>query len=334
MNGKNLYIETIKAYAIIFVVFVHIGGTIDYARSIGCYESAAFLDYFDVISRCGVPLFFSISAYLLFRKPFDEKKNIKKKIRTLVIPYFTWMAIWIFLFQIGWWLVGSEFENVLAWDAKEWVVGIIGIPFLETPFYPALWYVRDLFLLNIIAPAFSFAAKKLGAVKTFLVAILIWLIPLSEYFCEAFAFFAIGMVVALFPEVKEKFIYIKSKKVFLGIFAVFVILETIFRQYIVMQKIEIALLCVLFLNVFKLPQMKNNKIVQIISPNVFMILVLHHKIIAMFSIVARKILPANNSSMVLIYFLLPLLTITLCVVVSELLKRYNMKLYNFLTAGR
>lgn len=39
------------------------------------------------ISRCAVPAFFLILSILLYRKQFLWKNNIKKKIKTLLVPY-------------------------------------------------------------------------------------------------------------------------------------------------------------------------------------------------------------------------------------------------------
>ena len=52
----------------------------------------------EVIPRCAVPGFFLIAGVLLFRKPFTWKDNMKKKCRSLAVPYLLLNTLWIMFY--------------------------------------------------------------------------------------------------------------------------------------------------------------------------------------------------------------------------------------------
>lgn len=52
------------------------------------------------ISKCAVPGFFVISAVLLYRKEFSWWENLKKKLRTLMIPYLIMNTFWVVFYFV------------------------------------------------------------------------------------------------------------------------------------------------------------------------------------------------------------------------------------------
>lgn len=97
-------INILKVWLTILVVFIHsyseeiymVGGNI-------VLEIPAWLDWFKyiisvVVARCAVPAFFFISAILLYKRDFVWKDNIKKKLKTLVVPYMLLNTFWILFY--------------------------------------------------------------------------------------------------------------------------------------------------------------------------------------------------------------------------------------------
>ena len=80
----------------------------------------------NVISIVAVPGFFIIASILLYRKPFGWKENVKKKIRTLIVPYFILNTMWILIFLICQSIpflkiyFGREESLVVNWTWVQW----------------------------------------------------------------------------------------------------------------------------------------------------------------------------------------------------------------------
>ena len=110
---------------IVLVVYIHYWGeNIPESSVIGStiYDSIRIF-MCHVISRAAVPTFFLISGYYFFYKikdfTFDNYKDkLKKRIRTILIPYLLWNAIAIskiVILKIGAWVVkGKPLDNVLS----------------------------------------------------------------------------------------------------------------------------------------------------------------------------------------------------------------------------
>ena len=128
-----------------------------------------------------VPTFLFISGYLFFRSGTlsrDEyQRKIKRRMRSLVIPYFVWNVI-VLLFSFIYqsilaqrgYVFGSVkpvFDYSIAdffhafWDIKS-----------GAPICFQLWYVRDLIILSILSPLIGFlltSGKKVGCAVVLLI---------------------------------------------------------------------------------------------------------------------------------------------------------------------
>ena len=77
---------------------------------------------------CGaVPLFFAISAYLQFKKAEPYRGLLKKKIKSLVIPYVLWTCLVILFYWVAakFPFMSSYFESkpdlyVSGWNLLDW----------------------------------------------------------------------------------------------------------------------------------------------------------------------------------------------------------------------
>ena len=116
----------------------------------------------------GVPLFFVISGYLLAVKAGCGTvegwygRAVKKRVRTLLVPYFLWctlFAVTVLPFtMLGNHLAGRALTGntclreplLSAWN----LVRIYGGDLNAAPINGPMWYVRDLFLLVLLAPVF------------------------------------------------------------------------------------------------------------------------------------------------------------------------------------
>ena len=82
--------------ATFLVVFVHSYNLLGYADYVA-YNPL--LQFCQMLAATAVLILFAISGYLLFRKDFQWAENMKKKCRTLALPFLVWNVFWL-LFEI------------------------------------------------------------------------------------------------------------------------------------------------------------------------------------------------------------------------------------------
>ena len=126
----------------------------------------------DTIPNVAVPLFFVISGFLFFGTETwawrTYLQKIKKRINTLVVPYFVWNLVAFLVFCLKH-EIPSVFPRIaeVTIDFSFFSKGFFyntafpklhGVPVV--PFDGPLWYVRDLVFLIIISPLVFYAMKK------------------------------------------------------------------------------------------------------------------------------------------------------------------------------
>lgn len=156
----------------------------------------------DVLPRTAVPLFYIISGYLFFRGgSFDAgvyRRKLRTRASTLLVPYLLWNVIAV-LVQFSHCLpfLSSVFPNACLMEVQltplrlfrtffdnYWNKGILFTPendgmVSELP-YPAdvpLWYVRDLMLMMLLAPVIWWLVKRAGRWLVVALGILWYLRP-------------------------------------------------------------------------------------------------------------------------------------------------------------
>lgn len=178
---------------------------------IGVSEPNVFFDFFralisEGIARSAVPAFFLLSGYFYFLKynslVNDYIKNIRSRVRTLLIPYLFWNILGVlilFIFQSV-----DFFSNffsgrnapVVAWDFYSYSNALLGLDGMPVAYQ--LWFLRDLIIICFIGPMIFVLLRSFGAI--FLVGLLfVWFLglwPLRIPSGDAFLFFCIGAYIA------------------------------------------------------------------------------------------------------------------------------------------
>lgn len=99
-------ISFLKFTAMVLVVFWHSYNTsMAAAASNGTFTAPLWLEIFESIISHGItsvslPLFFIMSAILLFKRSHTYKSLLVKKAKRLLIPYLFWNSFWILAFFI------------------------------------------------------------------------------------------------------------------------------------------------------------------------------------------------------------------------------------------
>ena len=126
-------------------------------------EMISDLTYFisKIVCDSAVPTYFLISSVLFYRTTkYTWRKNIVKKIRSLLVPYVIFNSLWILMMMMRLALIDSPASSIpdyFSYSAFDWLNAYLGLVGECKPELSLLWFVRDLFLLNILA----FVIKKL-----------------------------------------------------------------------------------------------------------------------------------------------------------------------------
>lgn len=110
------------------------------------------------IARIAVPFFFMTAGFFL-AKHMDEPgwwpRELRKRVRTLLIPFFLWNLIWLVyatpLTILANWRSGVPLLLGLPHGIGG-MLGLFGCSPFSGPFLGVLWFVRFLFILIVISP--------------------------------------------------------------------------------------------------------------------------------------------------------------------------------------
>lgn len=201
-------IRILRAIFIIMVVFIH--STIkpvnfkESTAEFGIPQALEMLQRFisSGVSCVAVPGFFLFSGILLYQKPFTWAGNMRKKLRTLVLPYILCNSIWIaafFLAQLFPFtsVFFSQKKNIIAnWGLLHWINAFLPLNIFEGeyPFLYPFWYIHNLILLNFLAISLKKIMDRFPKIfLAFLVCL--WILPTSGWlrlYKQSIVFFCLG----------------------------------------------------------------------------------------------------------------------------------------------
>lgn len=131
------FIDTLKILAIMMVLYYHSDGVIIYIPNNPAIAKliSALISCF--VAIC-VPMFFFIHGALLFNKAFDEKKHIKRVIKTIILTYF-----WSFIVVMV--------QLPVRWDEGVSFMGLVrNVLFFQWSNH--LWFLVQMVLLYLVFP--------------------------------------------------------------------------------------------------------------------------------------------------------------------------------------
>ena len=166
-----------------------------------------FTEYFlaNGLFRFRIPMLFIISGYLFAThdtRPYGER--IKKRLRTLGIPYLLWSAFALLLtflwqqFPVTAQAVSHAQLDQLGDNRPYTEIGFGGL-FLRWTLRPIafqLWFIRSLLLYNILYPLLLKAVIKIPKVW-FTIVVLLWLVTFAVPFIESEGLFFFTLGIAL-----------------------------------------------------------------------------------------------------------------------------------------
>lgn len=159
----------------LMVVYIH-ATTLKYSSQDIMPWVATIQGYFSHgLCHVALPLFFSFSGYLIFlrlgqgRSYFSEAG---KRVRSLLVPYFIWSALWLVAIYVGGGLTSLSFgKHAVSFDE---VSGVLNSWLLD-PIPGQLWFVRDLLVMVALSGLLS-RAPKWGLVALAAATYSVWLL--------------------------------------------------------------------------------------------------------------------------------------------------------------
>ena len=149
--------------AALFVVLLHVG--IAGGGATADFPMRLFLRDF---ARFAVPFFFLASGYLIaghFGEPGWWRREAVKRLKTLLLPYVAWSALFGLYLFIG--TAVPELYRTHAFDPADWWRGkdalLFGLDLRQPPLMLSLWYLRTLFLLVLLSGVLAGAVRRRGA---------------------------------------------------------------------------------------------------------------------------------------------------------------------------
>lgn len=223
METKQQYkvFDWLRFPLIVGVVLIHsFGNSFDFEAldflhlsGIDCYNIFR-VSISKVLTHVCVPTFYFISGYLFFKglETWDVesyKQKLKRRVKTLLVPFLIWNTISI-LNAVKGYLLRGEWNSVLTflgdngyvhlyWDCQAWNLDRVNwvggaIP-ASSPYLIPLWFLRDLMIVVICAPVLYYVFKKLriwGVVMFLICYISGVFIPIPGFSTMAFLFFGSG----------------------------------------------------------------------------------------------------------------------------------------------
>lgn len=164
----------------------------------------------DGIACAAVPLFFLFAAYLQAKKADSYGTLLRKKAKSLLVPYIIWISLYVFylaglkllVIKIAPGLIAKPEKNALSWTAADWLQQTLGYRatangMLTFPgIAPHFWFIRDLIILTALSPVLQFLARRFPAAFLGLVSVAFF-VPLNVYFVrdsQALFFYALGLL--------------------------------------------------------------------------------------------------------------------------------------------
>lgn len=296
------------------------------------------------VTRIAVPLFFIFSGFLFFIK-FDQKApdfsaKIRKRVKSLFIPYIIWSVLGIILYLILQSIPATQsfFINQRIVDFD--LLSLTKTLFI-TPIPYQLWFIRDLFVTVFFSKVWYILLKNLKWGLLILV-LLLWLCDFESFnnALEALLFFLTGSYIALYSKSTTTYIGKQRTVYFLFLWALFLLAKIGFLYFnastilvTLLNKISILTGIIAVWNsydYFSNDKQSNSSWYGI----TFFIYAFHEPVLTFFKKGLFFALGTSESQYFLVYFVAPILTIGLSYVMGQFLKKHFNFIYEIITGGR
>jgi surface polysaccharide O-acyltransferase-like enzyme len=188
-DNTSSRIEILRFPLIIGVVYIHSYDAIVYADrgSIGVAHSSFLVELIRFfisqgIARVAVPLFFMTAGYLFFLGGWSWRKYIqklKRRINTLLIPFLFWNFLSLAAYAVAqsipqtrMYSSSRRFSTISSFSFFDYINALFGLT--SFPIAGQFWFIRDLMVLVILAPAIYFLLARRTALPLVITLFFLW----------------------------------------------------------------------------------------------------------------------------------------------------------------
>lgn len=339
-------LRIVSFISVILVLYIH-SDFHDYPHEILGMPFNHYLQDFisKMIGRCAVPIFFAISGFLFLFHTEEGLHSIlmkiKKRIRTVLVPFIIASLIFPFIFiTISYFPNSGKFINndiISCLDGK-WILEVIKILFVDSgtgePLAFHLWFLRDLIGIVAISPVLYGMKKYLPVgFPSLLCFVFAGLFPYTSFFTSIFWFVFGSECLARLSKIYHPFMLF----LFLSCCFAELLYPNDFWKYV---KIPIILLGIITIwNIYDRVIKKDFRLshhhrFSVVCSFTFFIYLYHEPIIN----IIRKLLVLlfGKSSFVFAttYLLSPWITACLMLLVGHIFKRSCPQIYGVIVGGR
>ena len=291
-----------------------------------------YLRGFHAFASCGVPVFFLLSGYFLVLKDnWDYWKNLKKKFKSLVVPYVLFILLYALISILGARVLPAFFDNFREFTVQDWLIHLVGIPFVVAPnYYGPLWFLRELFVLNVAAIVLVPAVKKIPGYILIPAMIAVYFMPLSQLIRYSIPLFVIGMKFGF----NKRIPILKNSGYVIILFIVAFIVPIAFEGTVAWRISVFLMTASIFLISGKLIEKDRIKrLAYVAMPFSFPIYLLHeYPMTALMRVLAMRHISIAAATAA--FFIAPFIIICICIVVIIIWRRLLPKTYALFTGGR
>lgn len=344
-------LTSIRFMLIVLVVFIH--NNLSEVKFIDSTEIFFIPEYVriirtlisDIIARSAVPLFFLISGFLLYAKCPMYLTNLKKKVKSILVPYILWILLSVLFFYVAQNISFTKqyFANpgniIKNFRIIDWVDIFFG-KFTQRAPYPLVyqfWFLRDLFVLNLLFSIIKVIIDKMP-LGYFLILILLWINSTNIYIVspEALLFFSIGYYIVKYQISIDSIDSISTKDIVIA-YLLFIILELFFcDNFILVHKINIILGSIFLLKLTKY-FIRNNQLyckLAWLEEYSFFVYAFHEPLLTVLKKISVKIIPMHDEFLLVQYFLVVILGVTVSLLIGIVINKVMPKIYSILTGER
>lgn len=304
------------------------------------------------ITNIAVPLFFMVSGYLFFLKNDsftldDYKGKISKRIKSLLVPYLIWNVIIFFVYLTVQTFVPSmasgRTKMIVDYTLSDYLSSFWSMSYvydggMNGPIDNPLWFVRDLMAMCVLSPIVYYMIKYLKA----LLPVALVLLFISNVWegvpglsISALAFFSLGAYLGMnkikFAEISLK---ILSYTVGLYVLLLIMILAAEVPAWLHLGRLEIVIGIVMSCSIASWACTKGWKISTFLTGSTFFVFASHCELLKVFIRLTSRLNVQNDLFYCVMYFVCPLLTLSILLIVYKVLRKYMPQVATMLSGGR
>lgn len=295
--------------------------------------------FFTLLTQLAVPLFFIISGYLFFISYTPTvacyKNKIKTRARHLLQPLFIWTTVYLLLYFIAQQipytagLFSGQNKLIADYNWMDFINAYTGI-LTGLPFAGQYWFLRNLFILCLLAPLFRFLFQYTQWAILSVIGVVwyfhaVW--QINQFFIYSLFFFTLGSylgwsqtdVLQLFGKWKTA-VSVLFPVSWMMIFALSLAASPL-RPYLYGTYILLGVVFMFNTCAWLLKKGHGQKLLALSAGSYFCFL-LHQQLLMFIKRLAYKLIdPHNSITLTALYFLVSITVIMLCYALYNYLKR-------------